>query len=58
MNRLDLIKDELNVFIEKFYKNQFIKGFIIFCTLATIQDYSNRKQTNNFYQIFNIHLPL
>ena len=31
MNSLDLIKDELNVFIEKFYKNQFIKGFIIFC---------------------------
>ncbi len=29
MNNLDRIKDELNAFIEKFYKNQFIKGIIV-----------------------------
>tara|TARA_Y100000991_G_scaffold3306_1_gene2773 strand:+ start:17375 stop:20689 length:3315 start_codon:yes stop_codon:yes gene_type:complete len=30
MNQLDIIKEELNIFIEKFYKNQFLKGFLLF----------------------------
>ncbi len=29
MNSIESIKDELNNFIEKFYKNQFIKGFLL-----------------------------
>ena len=30
MNNVDTIKEELNIFIEKFYKNQFLKGFLLF----------------------------
>ena len=29
MNNLEIIKEELNVFIEKFYKNQFLKGVLL-----------------------------
>ena len=30
MNQLEVIKEELNIFIEKFYKNQFLKGILLF----------------------------
>ena len=29
MNQLEIIKEELNLFIEKFYKNQFLKGILL-----------------------------